>query len=109
MTEFHERLKLAREAAGFKTATEAAKAMGIAPPTYLAHENGSRGGARPRNATVRQYARKFGVNYVWLWDGQGSMSGKTVEAVPTDDLAPEDVRILIDMAERLRQARRRGT
>lgn len=63
----HERLMLARQRAGFKTAAEAAKAMGVKYPTYAAHENGSRG--MQREAAI--YARFFGVPLEWLVRGKG--------------------------------------
>jgi len=62
----HERLQWARERAGFETATEAARALGIAEPTYLGHENGSRGFRR----VADKYARRFGVSLEWLLTGR---------------------------------------
>lgn len=62
MREPHERLKEARAGAGFADASEAARSMEIPEPTYLAHENGSRG----FKASAPQYARKFGVSLEWL-------------------------------------------
>ena len=41
--------------------------MGVGEPTYLGHENGSRGLSR---AAVR-YARFLGVSLDWLIDGRG--------------------------------------
>ena len=40
--EAHDRLKQARMDAGFRTASDAAKALAVKVPTYLGHENGSR-------------------------------------------------------------------
>ncbi len=54
----HQRLRLAREQAGFARASDAARAMGIEEPTYLGHENGSRGLSR----AAARYARFFGVS-----------------------------------------------
>jgi SOS-response transcriptional repressor LexA len=72
---------MAREHAGFTTGAEAARALGVATPTYYAHENGS-SGIRP--AVARKYARKFGVRTDWLLYGEGPMStdGTTVSDVP---------------------------
>ena len=66
MREAHERLQWARERAGFETATEAARALGVAEPTYLGHENGRRGFRR----VADKYARRFGVSLEWLLTGR---------------------------------------
>lgn len=58
-----DRLKRARAAAGYKSATEAAQKLGLVESTYLAHENGSRGASY---AQMGVYARAFGVNALWL-------------------------------------------
>lgn len=63
-----ERLKKARKDAGFRTATDAAKALGIPYPTYAAHENGSRQ-YEADEAVV--YARRFKVPIEWLLTGRG--------------------------------------
>jgi phage repressor protein C with HTH and peptisase S24 domain len=65
------RLKLARERAKFADATTAARRFHWAIPTYLAHENGSRGFSVER---ARDYARAFKVNAAWLLTGEGSPS-----------------------------------
>jgi phage repressor protein C with HTH and peptisase S24 domain len=62
----HQRLKAAREKAGYPTAQKAAEAMGIKFPTYAGHENGSRGFDRK----AEKYARKFGVSLEWLLTGR---------------------------------------
>src|SRR6266850_4608554 len=63
----HHRLRFAREQAGYASASDAARAMGVEEPTYLGHENGSRGLSRagPR------YARFFRVSLDWLLAGRG--------------------------------------
>lgn len=63
----HQRLRLAREQAGFARASDAARAMGVGEPTYLGHENGSRGLSR----AAARYARFFRVSLDWLIDGRG--------------------------------------
>src|SRR5690242_15225129 len=63
------RLKAARVDARFETATDAARAMGISPPTYLGHENGTTG--IRRDAAIR-YARFFRVSLEWLLTGKGN-------------------------------------
>jgi len=68
----HQRLRLAREQAGFARASDAARAMGIEEPTYLGHENGSRGLSR----AAARYARFFGVSLDWLIDGRSVRLGR---------------------------------
>jgi phage repressor protein C with HTH and peptisase S24 domain len=63
----HQRLRLAREQAGFPRASDAARAMAIEEPTYLGHENGSRGLSR----AAARYARFFHVSLDWLIGGRG--------------------------------------
>jgi phage repressor protein C with HTH and peptisase S24 domain len=66
----HQRLRHAREQAGFARASDAARAMGIEEPTYLGHENGSRGLSR----AAPRYARFFGVSLDWLIDGRAGLT-----------------------------------
>lgn len=66
--EIGERLALARRAAGFKSAVDAAEALHVKYPTYAGHENGSRGLRR----NIEKYARRFGVTMDWLMTGRGS-------------------------------------
>lgn len=68
MREMHERLAWARETAGFETATEGASALDVPGPTYLGHENGSRGFKRD---SAVNYARRFKVSLEWLLTGKG--------------------------------------
>ncbi len=65
----HERLKFAREQAGFRFAADAAQAMGVSYSTYSSHENGEKGLSRagPR------YAKFFRVSLEWLLMGEGEM------------------------------------
>jgi phage repressor protein C with HTH and peptisase S24 domain len=72
MIEAHRRLIAAREAAGFKTATDAARALKVPAPTYLAHENGSRGLTA---ANVLNYAQQLNVDATWLLYGTGRGPG----------------------------------
>lgn len=64
----YERLKLARERAGYETATSAATAMGCAVATYVHHENGTRGIPSARAA---RYAKFFRVTPEYLLFGKG--------------------------------------
>lgn len=75
MDEPFERLKKARLAAGYKSAAEAARALGMKLETYHKHENGMNG--LGRNAI--KYARFFKVSLDWLLRGEGmpDLSEKT--------------------------------
>lgn len=76
MTTPGERLRFAREKAGYETAVAAAEALAMRPSTYIGHENGGRGIPRDR-API--YARKFKVTEEWLLYGKGDIAG---EAMP---------------------------
>lgn len=67
----NERLRTAREGAGYATAVAAAEAMGVRAPTYMHHENGTRDFTR--GDTAQRYARFFRVNLEWLLTGAGEM------------------------------------
>lgn len=77
------RLVDARCRAGFKTASDAARVLGIAGSTYLAHENGTR---TPGIDMLRRYARRFGVSENWLMTGEGGMDGPSEPALPNPEL-----------------------
>lgn len=72
-----DRLKFARNEAGFKRAVDAANAMGVSYPTYAAHENGSRG-ITPE--MLSKYAAKYRVTVDWLLNGK-SAHKKAAETV----------------------------
>lgn len=63
MSEKSDRLRLAREQAGFTTAAEAAERFGWTVTTYRHHENGTRNFP---DATAMEYAKKFKVTPEWL-------------------------------------------
>ena len=67
-----ERLRHARESAGFTTAAEAARRFGWKEPTYHSHENSSRGFPKGKAVT---YAKAFKVDVEWLLTGRGEMKG----------------------------------
>lgn len=69
-----ERLKQARERAGFASAKAAAEAMGVPVATYVQHESGVRGYPASR---AQRYAQFFRVRPEWLIYG----SGKESEAI----------------------------
>ena len=63
-----ERLRAAREAANYPSATKAAEALGVSLSTYRAHENGQ----NEFSADVaNRYAKKFGTTAAYLLTGEG--------------------------------------
>jgi phage repressor protein C with HTH and peptisase S24 domain len=78
----HDRLRQARIDAKFKTAKEAAEAMGIKSTTYTHHENGTRGIAKD-DAII--YAKKFKVSPVWILFGTNVVELKSREAARQAD------------------------
>lgn len=74
----HERLKLARENAGFETAADAVRRFGWTATTYRAHENGQRNIPRSK---APDYARAFRVSPEWLLYGRGDPGKKPVPLV----------------------------
>lgn len=90
MTDASERLQLARKQAGYRSAADAARAMGVAEPTYSAHENGSRG---ITSKAAQKYARKFNVDAAWLlYGGPSAVEPEKIafnqDAPPDTDLVP---------------------
>lgn len=73
MESITDRLKWARLNAGYSGPTEAAVANGWRPPTYLAHENGTRGIPKDK---AKLYADRFRVRVEWLMFGRGSPKGR---------------------------------
>lgn len=65
-----DRLEQARQAAGFESAADAARALGIPYGTYSVHENGARG-FKARSAA--RYAYFYKVRLEWLLTGHGPM------------------------------------
>lgn len=72
------RLEKARRHAGYETAREAARSLGINVQTYAGHENGH-GGIKVDSAV--QYAKKFKVRLEWLLTGKGDMLREGVTPV----------------------------
>ena len=80
---FNERLKWAREKAGYSSPRVAANAFGWNENTYKSHENGIRGDDdRPPSADhVKKYASRFKVDFVWLYTGRGSPTRRSIAKV----------------------------
>lgn len=66
----HVRLRQARESRHYKSAAQAAEAMGVPYGTYSGHENGGRGIKRD---DILKYATFFRVSPGWLDYGEGEM------------------------------------
>lgn len=66
MEEPKDRLKKAREKAGYATPTDAARAFGWTTSTYLAHENGTRGITQK---AANRYGRALRCNPAWIMYG----------------------------------------
>lgn len=62
-----DRLKRAREGAGYVSAKLAAESMGVSVPTYIQHENGTRNFPADR---AQRYARFFRTTPEWLLYGR---------------------------------------
>jgi phage repressor protein C with HTH and peptisase S24 domain len=77
--EAHERLRQARLAARYETATEAAEAFGWPKSAYISHENGQRG-LRPDVAA--RYAKAYKVPVEWLLYERGPQKAQPGEAPP---------------------------
>ncbi len=96
-----DRLREARLAAGYASATEAASAMGKPSPTYLSHENATRGFTREATS----YARFFSVRLEWLIDGRGPMKPNQAEQDLRLGLTEEEYRELENYRDWLVQKR----
>jgi len=80
--EIGQRLKKAREEAGYRFAADAAQALGVKYPTYAAHENGGRGVVR----SLDLYSRRFKVSLDWLLTGKGNMKLRGEDADESPDI-----------------------
>lgn len=69
------RLKRARKEAGYDTASDAARAMGVNIFTYTQHESGLRG--IPRDAAIK-YANFYRIRLEWLLTAKGE-TGSAVQ------------------------------
>jgi hypothetical protein len=73
-----ERLRRAREAAGFATAAEGAAQAGAKYYTYVQHENGTRGVPADK---AELYGRAFGVEPQWILYGGPGRTRATIPVV----------------------------
>lgn len=82
----HERLRWARENAGFLSAAKAAEKFGWTEVTLRSHENGIRGFQMP---AAKNYAKAFKVSWTWLMDGGEDPRGQGAH-IESADMAPDD-------------------
>ena len=83
MTTTADRLRKAREDAGFATAADFARTVGVKPVTYRTHESGY---TKLKADTAQLYADKLGVTAAWLLYGEGEAPrpGGNLEALEDD-------------------------
>lgn len=91
----HDRLKQAREARHFRSAAEAAKALGVPYGTYSGHESGTRGF---KDDEAQRYADFFRVSVGWLIAGEG-FSIPLISWVSAGELALPDHEIDLEQAK----------
>lgn len=82
-----ERLRWARERAGYADAADAIARLGLTGSTYYGHENGDR---TPRTPKLKEYAHIFNVPFVWLLEG-GTEPKELTNALPVSENASEPV------------------
>lgn len=81
-----QRLRWARQAAGYASAATFARAAGVSEVTYRAYENGTRN--LPEDA-ARLLAQKLGVTWLWLFAGEGEpRSGRRASSGPMTPFEP---------------------
>lgn len=72
-----QRLKEARARAGYSTAADAARVLGLKPATVRAHESGQNGLSAAMAAT---YAQAYNVKVEWLLYGRGEPAPATAQS-----------------------------
>jgi phage repressor protein C with HTH and peptisase S24 domain len=78
MTDSNQRLRQAREGAGFSSARSAALRFGWTPSTYASHENGQ----TPVPAKeAPKYGKAFKVSAAWLLTGEGQRKSRNIVKV----------------------------
>lgn len=93
----NDRLRKAREQAGFASAADAARRFHWNLSTYRSHENGQTP-VPPKSA--RTYSAAFGVSGAWLLTGQNPKAVSEIQR-KYDDLEPEDQETLLKWADLL--------
>ena len=91
MSDKNERLREARKAAGYDSASAAARAFGWKGSSYIAHENGQNDF---NDEQAQMYARAFKTTADWLlWAVEASSHGIDGQL---RELDPEDARVLFE-------------
>lgn len=93
-------MRWARKEAGYKKATDAARALSVKPVTYRTWEQPvEHGGRWPETLSeVQRIARHFKVSWTWLADGKGTpFEARTVDARSLE---------IVELAEQLSDDRR---
>ena len=81
-----QRLRWARQAAGYSSAATFARGAGLSEVTYRAYENGTRN--LPEDA-ARLLAQKLGVSWLWLFAGEGEpRAGRRASSGPVTPFDP---------------------
>lgn len=81
----HERLRWARLKAGYKIASDGAKAAGVKPATYRSHERPPEEDGRVIDESWAQlYGDTFGVHWPWLLSGQATPGTKYAVESPLE-------------------------
>ncbi|CAO4179490.1 hypothetical protein EEDFHM_03529 [Methylorubrum populi] len=83
----HVRLQIARKAAGYANATDAARRFGWNENTYRSHENGERG---LKQSVAIKYARAFNVDPTFIILGAEDTKGKGDWVVPISGISQEN-------------------
>lgn len=91
MKEIADRLQEARKEAGYKTATDAARAFGWNENTYRSNENGQR---PPSRQAAVKYARAYRVSVDWLLTGRGAKKPRRTDSEKRKWPAPDSDRAL---------------
>jgi hypothetical protein len=74
----------------FRSARQAAKAIGLPPSTYGAHERAEAPGGRDYGPNeAKRYARRFGVTPEWLLTGRGLGPGEAGFPEEPEETAPK--------------------
>lgn len=103
-----DRLRRAREIAGYKTRPDAVEALGVPYATYAGHENGSRG----FKEEAARYATFFKVDLTWLLTGKGQprpeRENLNARILSLSAEGQRTVRDVIEMLEEREAARRKS-
>nr|WP_300379580.1 helix-turn-helix transcriptional regulator [Henriciella sp.] len=90
MNELADRLREARQAAGYGSAQDACEAFGWKYSTYAGHENGARG---IRGDMLKRYAKAYRVTVEWLLTGEGGDTASVASADPITRIPLYDLRV----------------